>query len=257
MNLRDLAALWQTHTILRQEVRQHLSRIITVLFCSLGFDVSHILNALEDIGGIVFGSVVLSLLNGCHFKPRSLDVIVPIDCANKFIENVTKSYSLNIDPQVPVSMLSLPDVRNVIVLSGAQKPLNIVITRSKNVFKPLFASHSSAAMNYLTKKEIYCAYPDLTFRYRNVLNSTTVRSLTWNAKKFASCLAKYEKWGYTCYATLVNWSDFNHHICGVETSCPKTPRWIRDGSGFRFLLSRESTDGYQEFTEWQLNDIHS
>lgn len=71
--------------------------MIVIKYASLKFNSANILTALKDIEDIVFGSLVLSFLNACHINPQSLDIIMPADYADKFINNMNKSYSLTVN----------------------------------------------------------------------------------------------------------------------------------------------------------------
>lgn len=131
LNLYDQANLLRTHSILHCKVQQHVARIIAMTFYSLRFNVAHILTTLENVEGIIFGSLVWSLLNCWHFKLQSLNVIVPCHYVNRFIKTMWETYFLTMHSQIHLSMLSLPNVCNVVKLSGQLAPLNIVITHLK------------------------------------------------------------------------------------------------------------------------------
>lgn len=125
------------------------------MFSCLGFEANHILTCLEECGGLVFGSMFVLLLIGCQFKPQNLDVIVPAIAAEPSIHTIQHAYSLRVGLEIiPQALQNLCNVQSVIVLSNDQACMQIVVAHSSNVLIPVFSSHSSVAMNYLTKGEI-------------------------------------------------------------------------------------------------------
>lgn len=86
----------------------------------------------------------------------------------------------------PTLLLSaLTDICTIVVLSDGPRCLKVVISHTENVFNLIFASHSTVTMNYMLSTKIYCAYPELRFALRNIVNLSSVGTPGWSTRDMA------------------------------------------------------------------------
>ncbi|KDR70814.1 hypothetical protein GALMADRAFT_23662, partial [Galerina marginata CBS 339.88] len=199
------------------------------IITSFRLDSEGIFGLLFRTGSVISGSAALRVLfpgsNIISYRPRDLDFYVANDMEHtvrKFFEDHT---AFRLEPVT--DRYYNPSIRRVLVLKSHEKSINIVVSKSRVSILPLFQFHSTAVMNFISSTGIFCAYPSLTFRRRNLVNP----SYFWKRGTYfllIRCLEKYSRRGFDTRYTL-KWEDVRQHECGKEWFCPHTVRRLHDG----------------------------
>ncbi|KAG6849440.1 hypothetical protein H0H93_008517 [Arthromyces matolae] len=265
LNICDVLKVASAFPATRKAVDAHIYQTIERAFKLLGLDAEHMLSLLGETGSIVSGSFVLMLLNPWTFVANDVDIYVPIDQADTVVEKMSARYNLKLisQPQNPEWTLPDPNYDDLPYISRVLKygqhkdsiSVNIIESSTSNPLRPIFGGfHSSVVMNYLAGSEIYCAYPDLTFSWRNLLSTRRYKRIKDDAaplKTFRECVKKYQDRGYQYTHLEKGWCAGYWHVCRNDPSCPSTIRDVHDGHGFRYVIRMK--DGTKEVPRFQLN----
>ncbi|KAG6889800.1 hypothetical protein C0992_004065 [Termitomyces sp. T32_za158] len=111
---------------------------------------------------------------------------------------------------------------------------NVFESVTDNPLEPMAGFHSTVVMNYIAADHIYCAYPNLTFNYLNVINmraATNTRTLL-----FAKAILKYVDRGYAFRTCMDEWELWKHQEYRGVTAEARKFRSIDDGCGVRVQL---------------------
>ncbi|KAG6915534.1 hypothetical protein DXG01_011031 [Tephrocybe rancida] len=250
-NLQDAKSLAQAAPALRPFIHGHVNGTIKRVFTNLGLNAAFVLEVLESTGSVVSGSTILAILNPWTFKPNDLDLYVPHSAVNKVITLFVDNYGVTIFSPKDVQGTdygSLPDVQDVVTLRKDSIHINIIVSRSDNPLLPIFNFHSTVVMNFMTSTSIFCAYPELTFDYRNLVNMNIVGTWGGLGDKVEGTIAKYIRRGYDFSAFVTDWPEFNTHLCGSHPACPSTLRFVTDGHGFQYWL--------HGMTDHEIGNVH-
>ncbi|KAG6907171.1 hypothetical protein DXG01_010257 [Tephrocybe rancida] len=243
-NVRDLKSLAEAAPERCSFIHAHITKTIHRVFSNLGVDTRRVLEILESTGSVISGSTVLAILNPWTFKPGDLDVYVPRSAGTEVRVRFQTTYAVQIVPQVNDRFPlygDLADIHDVITLRSESISINLIVSRTDNPLLPIFNFHSTVVMNFLSSTDLFCAYPDLTFNYLNLVNMNVVGASGGVGDKLEESIAKYIRRGYDFNAYLTDWPGFNHHACMVHPACPSTLRFVSDGHGFRYWLHNLTT----------------
>ncbi|KAG6906323.1 hypothetical protein DXG01_014480 [Tephrocybe rancida] len=251
LNLRELVSIGNSHPSLDILIKTHVQRTIGRMFSGLGLDAKHTLEVLDQTGSVVSGSCALLVLNPFTFHPKDLDVY----CSRGELDTVVAAFrgkypGLQFQQPCP-DYDDIPHVFTAVSLKDHIRSINIVASRTDNNLLPIFNFHSSVVMNFVSAREIYCGYPDLTFKYRNIINVLMAAAPGCNCIKFAECIVKYEKRGYNYATDPMEWPGY-HENSFAE---PGTERSLRDGGHFSFAFAGDTKperEGVWEETSWAM-----
>lgn len=116
----NLSNLMQTNYSMRHQVRQHVHRILCGLFSHMELDLLQVFPVLEQSGRVIFSSIVPLVLNHASFAPHNLDIIISADYAENAVQHLKSIYPLDVHSMPEWrSLRLLPNVKNVLILSGA------------------------------------------------------------------------------------------------------------------------------------------
>ncbi|KAG6896141.1 hypothetical protein C0992_010023 [Termitomyces sp. T32_za158] len=124
----------------------------------------------------------------------------------------------------------MEDVASIEVLRRGRRQINVFESVTDKPLEPMAGFHSTVVMNYIAADHIYCAYPNLTFNYLNMINmkaATNTRTLP-----FAKAILKYVDRG-TC---MDEWELWRQQEYGIATAEARKFRSIDDGCGVRLQL---------------------
>ncbi|KAG1856864.1 hypothetical protein C8R48DRAFT_775805 [Suillus tomentosus] len=120
--------------------------------------------------------------------------------------------------------------------------INITEARQGSLM-PLFKSHSTLAMNFVSHAGVFSAYPVMTAEHRALLNP-----LMWHKKicplACLLALAKYTARGFDIQST--GYSQWTTHLCHLSTQCPLCLRSTTDRACMRF-----SFDEFPDRSGWR------
>ncbi|KAG6901521.1 hypothetical protein C0995_010895 [Termitomyces sp. Mi166 len=199
LNLLELRVMAATSTTFRDTAYRHMSTTIETAFTRVGFEASHILPLLDRTGSVVSGSFPLMLLNPWTFIANDLDIYVPKGRAQTIINDLCVHYNLALISKSPTpdherltpdDYEGLPSVAKIFRCGRGRMSTNIIESTTSSPLSPIFQFHSTAVMNFLSGSEIYCAYPDLTFSFRNLVSNrrTNGANSEKSSSSFESCI---------------------------------------------------------------------
>ncbi|KAG6915532.1 hypothetical protein DXG01_011029 [Tephrocybe rancida] len=236
MNLLELNSISEAHPKLRRLIRQHLQRSVYRMFTGLGFDPVHALEVLAESNSVVSGSSALLVLNPYTFIPRDLDVYCPRSQLDSVVASFLRKYPHFKRSLSPTEYDNIGHILSTVSLRDEERAINIIAARTENNLLPIFNFHSSVVMNYVSAWEIYSAYPDPTFTYRNIINRLAACMPGANSAKFAGCIAKYDERGYAYCADPTEWAGYQDKYFAQ----PSTERQLRDDGHFSLFWREES-----------------
>ncbi|KAF8180871.1 hypothetical protein BJ912DRAFT_855031, partial [Pholiota molesta] len=118
---------------------------------------------------------------------------------------------------------------------------------------PIVHFHSTVVMNYIASYGLVCLYPELTLGRRGVVNHQNI------PHRVANSIQKYRERGFDIQTGLNAWDATREHECGVDATCPTTPRRLLDGSAL-FIAFEPGDMGlghYEDDVRWRLRvDCH-
>ncbi|KAG6908039.1 hypothetical protein DXG01_006401 [Tephrocybe rancida] len=241
-NLRDRSMLRGVNHTLFSVVQARFRTGLEGIFALGNLELSHMIDVLRSTEAVISGSSVLLLLNPETFIPGDLDIYVDSSHASQLMKALREKYPVHegTPPPSKPSMMeedydNLEDIQDIYTLINGDKKINLVVG-TDSAITPIFHFHSSVVMNFISADAVYCAYPELTFNWRNMVNSNVtlpadVVALKTFRERAKLCLEKYRDRGYEARRELT-WKEFEYHNCKQEWSCPRTRRNTWDKGGF-------------------------
>ncbi|KAF6744189.1 hypothetical protein DFP72DRAFT_785582, partial [Ephemerocybe angulata] len=146
-------------------LRRRLSDILT----AYNLDIYSVFLSLDRCNTVVAGSTALEIVCPSSITPNNLDFLCPVTESNLFISYLRHNdYCVMVDPTFgPPSIDEDPGqnaISTVVTLlhPTAQTTIHVIVSSSSSALAPLFLSHSTFAMNFISASGFYCCYPQLT-----------------------------------------------------------------------------------------------
>ncbi|KAF6759526.1 hypothetical protein DFP72DRAFT_1063885 [Ephemerocybe angulata] len=160
-------------------LRQRLSELLLPYH----LNVYSVFLALDRCNTVVAGSTALELVCPSSITPNNIDFLCPITEANLFISYlIHNDYRVLEDPFFgPPSIDDDPGqnaVRDVVILyhPTTNATIHAIISVSSSALAPLFQSHSTFVMNFISASGFYSCYPELTAEKEGFRNVTDVET---------------------------------------------------------------------------------
>ncbi|KAG6918484.1 hypothetical protein DXG01_014111 [Tephrocybe rancida] len=243
MNLRELAALASASNGLHTLVQAHVKRTIHRILRLMGLDPVPLLKLLRRTLSAIVGSSTLLALNPWTFVPGDIDICV--QRSRKKVVQLIRGLESELHMKYVGSKVwdvnkaypnSIGGVYGIAKLTYGGRHVHILISNS-GPLKPIFSFHSTCVMNFISSSYVFCAYPDLTFNFRNLINHDSVMGQGRMEKRVKACIDKYCERGYEVRGNTSAREEFDDHVCGSDPNCPRTPRALNDAGCFYFSYS--------------------
>ncbi|KAG6906604.1 hypothetical protein DXG01_012985 [Tephrocybe rancida] len=227
-------ALGSASRSLHQIVQNHVKERIHAAIAIHELNPPEFLALMHESSTIITGSTALLVLNARQFIPRDLDLSV--SCQGNDLEILLDGLRRDFKMvRVPTNKGSgndgpyatLGEVHEIITMEHDEHKIHIMVS-VKGALRPLFSFHLTVVMNCITSSSVFCAYPNLTLNFRNLVNESEIVGPSGLTVRGKECLIKYAKRGYEFGYRLHSWPEFSSHTCGSDHNCPFTFRSVND-----------------------------
>ncbi|KAG6871433.1 hypothetical protein C0992_010967, partial [Termitomyces sp. T32_za158] len=168
--------------------------------------------------------------------PVDLDLYVPNGEWRKVLHQLVHDYGYTVDPDPLDNAYSrVTGIYHVVRYCRGACVVDLVVSMTDDSVVPIINFHSTLIMNYMSGTNIVCAYPDLTFNRRGLVNSRRL-ILSELDYDIISPLIKYRRRGFDLAVTLEEWEEYGKHVCGSDPNCPGTTRSFNDSHTFTVNL---------------------
>ncbi|KAJ6623302.1 hypothetical protein B0H10DRAFT_1944022 [Mycena sp. CBHHK59/15] len=238
MDLSTLRALGRTCCYYRVDVADKVHDHMRKMMRLFGLDWDIVRLVLFCTGTIGSGSVgLLSLFVSFKkvllFEPNDLDLYTTRHKAARLI----RFLALHADYFVAQYRRTSEYLKNRCIYQilrlrrdGHQLSINIIISTSNDARMPIFMFDNTMLMNWFDSDMVYSAYPDMTFRFVGLLNTSVIRLNTPEAVvDLFERMRKYEERGFRIEDTA---EAADGHHCSIAPLCPLTIRSTLDPHGF-------------------------
>ncbi|KAF5340556.1 hypothetical protein D9611_007440 [Ephemerocybe angulata] len=128
-----------------------------------------LLLVLDRTNSVISGSLALELVHPTGLNPNNLDIFCPNQEADDLCGFLTTKGYFQV-PDDPVLPLIIDDVQGHNSIEAVRTlrhldtdaTIHIVVSTSSSALAPVFASHSTFVMNFISAAGIYSCYPSLT-----------------------------------------------------------------------------------------------
>ncbi|KAG6877067.1 hypothetical protein C0992_010961 [Termitomyces sp. T32_za158] len=237
LNIQERMRFGTTCKAMLLTVREFNMRTVLRIIEGLGFDGHYILNLLADTNSVIGGSAVLLVLNPWTFYPHDLDIFCPTGQIGTLLERLLCTGLVDRATAPGIIRRCFPrmeNIKSIEILRRGRRQVNLFESTTSNPLEQMANFHSTVVMNYIACDHIYCAYPTVTFNYRNMVNMRCATST--KTVMFAQTIVKYVLRGYSFRTRIDEWTEGNAHTCFIDAACPATARRIADRYGVRIRL---------------------
>ncbi|KIO00531.1 hypothetical protein M404DRAFT_963360 [Pisolithus tinctorius Marx 270] len=171
-----------------------------------------LLGILHACNAVISGSLALHMVlpaNSCAWTPTDLDIYMPLHQ----ICYLTMKLECK---GIPYNMSA---IHSILTFSNGTHYIDVIVSRTSTALSPLFQFHSTAVMNFISADTIFCAYPNLTFDHRALINPHPNYYGLIGFKTMAA-LQKYASQGFE----FVKCEEFHH----LPYSCRSIPHTLTD-----------------------------
>ncbi|KAG6849655.1 hypothetical protein H0H93_006576 [Arthromyces matolae] len=195
-------------------ILQHLPVSEVVIFGSIEMLMIHFnlgndfLDILHRTSAVISGSSALAVINPWIYDPVDLDVYVNSYMADVLVNLLKEEYNMvQVEPPTPQQYDEPPgNIFAIYTLRHGPFKVDVVESRS-SAMSPIFTFHSTAVMNCISSRSIFCAFPHLTSSFRNLgswaFDPMISQTIAYRQLK----LDKYTDRGYEGRWELHEWED--------------------------------------------------
>jgi hypothetical protein len=251
---KSLASFGQTNRQNRLWVVRFNRGAANQVWDAFGFNPREFFRMLEDTESVVAGPVALSLVLRLPLYHDAMHMIIyaPQNQGGAIVERIIgmSDYKVQKSDDVaetdedvgernePYGDDDDDDEPGDIRLWNSKKyKIDIYVSQSSSAMQPLFSTHNTSRMSFVSAYGFICPYPALTLRKRAILNAKpgVPISISLNSED-----------GWSIKKTLYGWKGYRGHICGEHSSCSLTMRNIHDQ--FVMFMEFAAEDGVSIFS---------
>lgn len=208
-------------------------------------DPQDLLEALRITDAVISGSFVLRFILGtAAWRPGNLNLNVCTGRSGSELKDFVTTQGFVLDEAVdnPRFDADLSDVVTVTLYKKYVRHdnrtvyLDITETPARRSFSPIFRSHLTCVMNFITDSCIYILYPALTLSMQAIIHPRENIGDMLNQR----CVIKYRERGFTIIPSVEDLGS----DCG--NACPGLWRTVADIGCLACVLHEESSDGLAE-----------
>lgn len=200
-------------------------------------DVEGFRSVLRATGSVISGSAALYVLDhtcSSHWRPRDIDLYVPLDHVERVIAYITEiedyihlvtheswsSYTHDSSGFIEVSRYE----------NSNGKRIDLIKSATHSALYPIPFFWSTHVMNYVTADSFCIAYPSLTLQGRGLLNPVSLLDNQYPHKRTLAVMSKYYHRGYDFRLRSYAWDADPSATCGLadDAGCPRTIRYFGD-----------------------------
>lgn len=236
LDLLQLMTVAKTNPAYASVVADHADHLVERIIRLFDIEPSEMLRLLHATSGVISGSAVILALIPWTFEPGDLDLYVPKSQADYALRVIQDMFDFRQSKSLG-PYLQGPSIDRIIWLEKGPIKLNLIVSSSDSAIEPIFHFHSTLVMNFISSLGIFCAYPDLTFKRRGVVNMGR-REYRVADLATIDCIRKYQQRDFFLSPTINLWTDTAGHACTRDPSCPHTIRSIYDSGSLFYAFRR-------------------
>ncbi|KAF5331246.1 hypothetical protein D9611_013148 [Ephemerocybe angulata] len=179
LSLSDIISFCDVSLPFRLFALEYLRLRLTQLTEQYDLSLYTLMLILDRSNTVISGSVALELVHPTGLRPNNLDFFCPnqeADGVCSFL--LSKNYNIVVDPPVlPLIIDDVPghnciDAVTTLRHGTKQSTIHVIVSSSSSPLAPIFASHSTFVMNFISASGIYSCYPGLTEQNTGMRNIT-------------------------------------------------------------------------------------
>ena len=155
---------------------------------------------LSDCHAVISGSAALHLLlpaADTNWTLSDIDIYVPRRKYRKLETWISqKGFCIFYVGDWDASPYSYSEVDSRLTFANGRHAINVIASKMEAAFAPIFQSHSTVAMNFVSADQIFCAYPQLTLSYLSMVNPAPIYC-DMPGVVDVDAMRKYEARGFT------------------------------------------------------------
>lgn len=241
--LRDLIRLGCTCRYYQRITSDHIAVRTKQLFDTFALDQQRLRFLLYHTRSVISGSFVLRLnfpgRSGIfNFRPKAVDIYISkskADTVLRFLVNTTPYITIVRDNNKDNYMTNEYGLCDSYTLhSTGGSILRVFVSSCSSALAPIFRTHSTLVMGWMSHNAITHAYPNLMFNGVGLLNSQFLSvSTPADNDRSTGLVLKYNIRGAKLIA---NPARVRHH-CGRSSCCPSTVRTTMDSACFNYTFA--------------------
>ena len=205
---------------------------------------------LTDLRAVVSGSAALHLMlppKTTYWTPQDLDIYAPyVHYISICARMLSLGYSFTDEPEPDPAPYTYSQIKEIVSFSDGTHKVHLIFSKSTTAFAPIFEFHSTAVMNFVSPRHLFCAYPNLTFNGLSIINPGAAYLGRFDVP-VVDALRKY------------NLRGFHYVNCSALQSCTTNGRTITDNKGFWLnfkQLPNVNKTALELFNSYQAVDAH-
>lgn len=235
MSLEDLLAYGNTSGIHRLQIQDFMRRVTNDEIRPFCRDPRALLDLLWRTSSIISGSVALAALITFelrNWQPEDMDIYTTTKQVKRILEHLKTKERFEVAVRVTKGNSEydkLGSIKEVIKLVNERgRRLDVIVSSQKCAFTATLRFYGSQVVNGITGRGLICAYPQLLFAYRAMLNAGATNPIHASVPlSVQRCMVKYTMRGFTFDTNPVAfWKA--PHTCAISKSCPHTIRHLFD-----------------------------
>jgi len=199
-NMGELVQLAATSKFNRTVVRDYIYLRKKMLAERFFDNAESFYGILSDCHAVISGSAALHLLlpaTDTNWTLSDIDIHVPRCTLGKLEAWLgRKNFCISYLGDQDRSPYSYSEVHRVLAFANGLHTVNVIVSKMHAAFAPIFELHSTAAMNFVSADQVFCAYPQLTFSYLSMVNPAPIYCGTFGVVNM-DALRKYAVQGFT------------------------------------------------------------
>lgn len=242
-----VAAINRSHSVI---VHKYMQQRFGAMAGRFFTDIQAFTRMLIDLRAVVSGSAALHLMlppKMTYWTPQDLDIYAPnVHYISVCARMLSLGYSIADEHERDPTPYTYSQVKEVLTFSDGTHKVHVVFSKSMTAFAPIFEFHSTAVMNFVSPRHLFCAYPDLTFKELSIINPGAAYFGPFNVS-VVDALRKY------------NLRGFRYVNCSSLDSCATNGRTLTDHKGFWLnfnQIPRVNKSALELFNSYQAVDAH-
>lgn len=239
LDLRSLNEARNVSDAWNEQIVRYLRRLRSRYVGYFVRDINGLLLFLEITDCLITGSVALMFIlrvdpeDDQRWKDFDLDICVPFSEAEslgRYLETF-EGYRRVIrgEPDFPIYE---GVVAEVVRYKNGTRQIDIIRSTTECAWAPIASFWSTQVQNAIGPHMWLCGYPELTFKYRALLNPQTLDGFTCLTRSVFDAKEKYERRGFQIEDQANKFSDLVRHDtpcdCATSPYCPKKERKFGD-----------------------------
>lgn len=231
LDLTELSLFASAAPILRIGVDEYIQRRRLIIFARYMKNIQHFIRLLKTTGAVVSGSSALNMVQAKRgaVEINDLDVYITLPFFQELVSffKETEGYKMVRRFHRPhPGPYNNTDIAKLFRLHKNGQRVDIMVTSLPSAVAPIFQSHSTVIMNFISAQAVFCAYPGWTLNMAGLIHPRTYKQNATNLETING-LAKYMRRGFNLYSEIEELAPHGSQ-CVKTYHCPHMTRSTND-----------------------------